>query len=145
MRKATADIIINSSAADIFNAFIEPSQLRQWWKVERCLIEPKQGGIYSLAWNVSKDGFQYISTGIITVFHPSKELLVDHFVYFNPDKPILGPTYLYVKLDEAGDSGTKVSLVQGGYQSGTDWDWFYEAVKEAWPKVLQDLKGFLEG
>jgi hypothetical protein len=70
-------------------------------------------------------------------------LLIDHLVYFNPEKPILGPTYLAIKLEEH-NSTTKLRLVQGGYQYGGEWDWFYEAVKDAWPKVLQNLKEFLE-
>jgi hypothetical protein len=48
-----------------------------------------------------------------------------------------------VKL-ENGSSLTKLKLVQGGYQNGDDWDWFYEAVKNAWPNVLEELKMFLE-
>jgi len=70
-------------------------------------------------------------------------LLIDHFVYFDREKPILGTTYLAIKLDQS-DSFTKLRLVQGGYQQGGDWDWFYEAVKDAWPKVLRDLKEFLD-
>jgi hypothetical protein len=143
MRKVEATAEVNCSAVSVFNAFIEPSKLKGWWSAERCLVEAKQGGIYSLAWNVSKQGFQYISTGVITVFNPPTELFIDHFVYFNPEKPILGPTYLGIKLDE-NRSSTWVRLVQGGYQYGGEWDWFYEAVKEAWPKVLQNLKEYLE-
>ena len=143
MRKVEATVDINCSAEQIFNAFIQSSLLKQWWNVDRCLIEPQQGGVYSLAWNVSKEGFQYVSTGIITVFNPAKELMIDHFVYFNPEKSILGPTFLFVKLEE-NVSSTRLNLVQGGYQYGGEWDWFYDAVKDAWPKVLLDLKSFLE-
>jgi hypothetical protein len=106
--------------------------------VERCLVEAKQGGIYSLAWNISNQGFQYISTGVITVYQPAKELLIDHFVYFNPEKSILGPTYLCLKLEEM-NSSTQLKLIQGNYQDGGDWNWFYEVVKDAW-----NLKSFLE-
>jgi hypothetical protein len=143
MRKVEATIEINCSTEEIFNAFIQPQLLKQWWNVDRCLVEPQQGGVYSLAWNVSKEGFQYVSTGIITVFNPAKELMIDHFVYFNPEKSILGPTFLSVKL-ENNVSSTKLNLVQGSYQYGGEWDWFYDAVKDAWPKVLFDLKSFLE-
>lgn len=143
MRKVEAILEINCSAEKIFNAFIQPDLLKRWWKVDRSLVEPKQGGVYSLAWNISKEGFQYISTGVITVFNPGKELMIDHFVYFNPERPILGPTFLSVKLEDNGLS-TKLKLIQGGYQNGEEWDWFYNAVKDAWPKVLLDLKLFLE-
>ena len=143
MRKVEAAIQIDRPALKVFDAFTEPSLLRSWWGVESCLIEKKQGGLYSLAWESSSKGFLYVSTGIITVFLPGKELLVDHFVYFNPDKQILGPTYLSIKLQEDEDT-TSLKLVQGGYQSGGDWDWFYDSVKDAWPKVLEALKKFIE-
>ena len=143
MRKVEAAIDIHQPASVVFDAFTNPVSLQKWWGVERCLVEHKQGGLYSLAWNISKKGIQYISTGVITVFIPGKELLIDHLVYFNPDKPILGPAYLDIKFREE-NSITSVHLVQGGYQEGKDWDWYYEAVKQAWPKVLVDLKKFLE-
>jgi len=92
---------------------------------------------------MNNQGFQYISTGVITVYQPTKELLIDHFVYFNPEKAILGPTYLDIKLEEV-NLATQLILIQGNYQEGGDWDWFYEVVKDAWPKVLQNLKNYLE-
>ncbi|MGH2552070.1 MAG: SRPBCC family protein [Chitinophagaceae bacterium] len=143
MRKVECNIEIHQPAPKVFEAFVEPSFLKKWWDVDRCLIEKKQGGLYSLAWDISSNGFHYISTGIITVFIPGKEILIDHLVYFNPDKQILGPTFLSIKLFEDGLT-TKLYLIQGGYQFGGDWDWFYDSVYEAWPKVLEDLKKFLE-
>ena len=143
MRKVEASIEINSSAQKIFDAFTEASLLKGWWQVDRCLVEKKQGGIYALTWDISDKGFHYISTGIITVYVPGKELLVDHFVYFNPEKQILGPTWLGIKIEESYNL-CKLYLIQGGYQEGEDWDWFYTAVKEAWPKALDMLKEFLE-
>jgi hypothetical protein len=69
--------------------------------------------------------------------------LIDHFVYFNPEKSILGPAYLCIKLEEL-NSTTELKLTQGNYQAGGDWDWLYEVVKESWPKVLKNLKDYLE-
>lgn len=143
MRKVESDIKIHQPSSGVFDAFIEPALLKSWWGVDRCLVEKKQGGLYSLAWGIGNDGFHYISTGIITVYLPGKELLIDNLVYFNPEKQILGPTFLSIKLYEENNL-TTLHLTQGGYQSGGDWDWFYESVNEAWPKVLSDLKNFLE-
>lgn len=143
MRRVETSLEIQQPASKIFDAFTEPPLIKKWWGVESCLIEQKQGGLYSLAWEASDKGFHYVSTGIITVFIPGRELMIDHFVYFNPEKQILGPTYLSIKLQEK-DGCTLLQLVQGGYQSGSDWDWFYDSVKDAWPKVLQELKAFLE-
>ncbi len=143
MRKVEAAIEINASSSKVFDAFTEPELLKGWWGVERCLVEKKQGGLYSLAWGISDKGFQYVSTGVISVYIPDKELLIDHFVYFNPGKPILGPTYLRIHIKENIDT-TSLLLTQGIYQTGGDWDWFYESVLDAWPKVLLELKKFLE-
>src|SRR5258705_5487623 len=141
MRKVETAIEIHQPASKVFDAFIEPAQLKSWWAVDSCLIEKKQGGLYSLAWEASNKGFHYISTGIITVFIPGRELLIDNFVYFNPEKQILGPTFLSIRLQE-DNNFTAVRLIQGGYQYGVDWAWFCDSVKEAWPKVLEDLKNF---
>jgi uncharacterized protein YndB with AHSA1/START domain len=143
MRKVEAGIEINASSSKVFDAFTLPELLQGWWGVERCLVEKKQGGLYSLAWGISKKGFHYVSTGIITVYIPGKELLIDHFVYFNPEKPILGPTYLRIHLTE-NNGTTSLLLTQGNYQSGGEWDWFYESVLDVWPKVLMELKKFIE-
>lgn len=143
MRKVEAHIEIRQPASKVFDAFTELHLLRGWWGVEQCLVEKKQGGLYSLAWDVSENGFHYISTGVITVFLPPKELLVDHFVYFNPERKILGPTYLSIRLQESNRI-TSVQLTQGNYQSGGDWDWYHDAVKLVWPKALGSLKQFLE-
>lgn len=143
MKKVEASIKILRDASTVFNAFIEPEVLKAWWGVERCLIEKKQGGLYSLAWDISEKGFHYISSGVITVFLPGKELLIDHFIYFNPERSILGPTYLDIRMQE-DNSTTTLLLTQGNYQSDKDWDWYYHAVKDAWPKVLEALKNYLE-
>lgn len=143
MRRVENTITIHQPASKVFDAFTEPSQLKNWWGVERCLVEKKQGGLFSLAWDINSNGFHYISSGIITVYVPQKELMVDHLVYFNPEKQILGPTFLSIRLKEENNI-TTLQLIQGGYQYGGDWDWFFDSVMQAWPKVLEDLKKFLE-
>ena len=143
MKKVEASIEIHRSASEVFDAFTDPAMLKAWWGVERCLVEKKQGGLYSLAWDITDKGFHYISTGVITVFILGKELLIDHFVYFNPERSILGPTYLSIRLQE-NNNVTTVLLTQGNYHSGGDWEWYYNAVTDAWPKVLELLKKFLE-
>jgi hypothetical protein len=41
-------------------------------------------------------------------------------------------------------SVTLLEVTQDGYGDGTDWDWYYEAVKGAWPVALGMLKAYLE-
>ena len=104
--------------------------LRDWWSVERSLIDKRPGGVYTLAWDISEKGFGFVTTGIIKEYKQDKLLVVNNLVYLNPDKPFLGPMSLTVRTEEKGKS-TELYLCQDGYQSGSDWGWYYEAVKQA--------------
>ncbi|RPI75190.1 MAG: SRPBCC domain-containing protein [Ignavibacteriales bacterium] len=143
MKKVESKIIINASPQDIIDAFLEFEQLKKWWNVERVLIEKKNGGIYSLAWNISEKGFKYISTGIINSYKPAHHLYISDYLYFNPEKQILGPMSLKVEVKEK-KTGTELYLCQDGYRDSGDWEWYFESVKNAWPAVMQELKKFLE-
>ncbi len=144
MRKVEANITISQPATLVFDAFTDPVMLKGWWGVERCLIEKKKGGLYSLAWQISEKGFGYISTGVVTLYNRGHELMIDQLVYFNPEKMILGPTSLLVKFRTMDRDRTQVLLTQSRYQDGGDWDWYYDSVREAWPEVLKKLKSFVE-
>lgn len=143
MRKVEAEILIQSSPARAIDAFMKPRHLKGWWSVEKCLVEPKKGGVYTLAWQVSEKGFGYVSTGAVEIFKPDRLLKVNNFVYMNPGKPLLGPMSLTVKA-EAKEGGTLPSVCQDGYKEGEVWDWYYAAVSQAWPEVLKGLKEYLE-
>ena len=114
-----------------------------WWDVERTLIEKRIGGPYTLAWNITDKGFGFVSTGIIKNYIPDSVLEVENFIYLNPGISILGPMTLIVRAKEK-NNGTELYLCQDGYQTGHDWDWYYEAVQQAWPVVANKLKRFLE-
>ncbi len=143
MRKVITKIDIRASAEKIMSAFTDPDMLKGWWGVERSLIDLRPGGLYSLAWNISETGFGYISTGIIKEYQFDQKLVIENFAYFNPQKPILGPMSLAISIKSNGDL-TELSICQEGYQEGPDWDWYYQAVLDAWPKALQIVKDYLE-
>ena len=143
MRKVESTIVVNVPPAKVIRAFIDAGMLRAWWSVERALVEPKVGGVYTLAWGVSEKGFGYVSTGVIKSYDPESTLVVDNLVYMNPERPLFGPMSLTVKATKSG-TGTEVYLCQDGYQQGADWDWYYEAVTHAWPEVLKNLKSYIE-
>lgn len=142
MRKVEVITDIQSTPGKIISAFTEPDRLKDWWGVERTLIEKKVGGLYTLAWNISDDAIGFVSTGIISEYHPQNSLVIEKFVYLNPNKPFLGPMTLTIKVTEK-DNASELYLCQDGYQHGADWDWYYEAVKQAWPVVVKTLKNYL--
>ena len=143
MRKVEAGIQINVSPRKVFNAFIEYKMLSEWWGVQKMFVQEKDGGVYTLTWNNSHNGFGYVFSGIIAKYRPNELLQLEQVVYLNPERPILGPMSLLIKID-AGDDFSVLSVCQSGYREGKDWDWYYEAVKSSWPVVLNTIKQYLE-
>ena len=145
MRKVETTTEIKANPETIIAAFTDPELLRGWWGVERCIVEPQTGGLYTLAWKITENGFGFVSSGTVTAYQQDKLLVVENMVYLNPERPILGPMALRVLANPTEDgTGTELYLCQDGYQDGPDWDWYYAAVVDAWPKALQTLKKFLE-
>jgi len=145
MKSVLCKLEINVSPETGIRAFTDPAMLGAWWGVDRAFIECKPGGIYTLAWKISDAGFKYISTGVIREYVPARLLHVGDYMYLNPERPFLGPIELTVKADPL-PGGCLLELEQGPYPEGAgpDWDWYYEVVKNAWPRVLPDLKNYLE-
>ncbi len=144
MRSVEALIIIKARPIEVTNAFVEQEHLKAWWGVARSLVEAKIGGVWAVAWEISEAGIKYVSSGIFHDYEAGEYLRIDNLVYMNPERQILGPLTLEIFADEIRD-GTKVRVIQSGYQSGDDWDWYYDAVMQAWPYALGLLKKYLEG
>jgi len=142
MRKVESSIIINAPATAIIDAFTDPRQLKGWWGVHSSLVQPAPGGLYILAWK-GNEGFNYINTGIVKAYEAGLFIEIEKLSYLNTERQILGPMTLLVECSPHNAS-TYVHVCQGGYQSGGDWDWFYDIVLENWPIALQNLKKYLE-
>ena len=144
MRAVEAFIQIKCEPARAIKAFLDEKDLKEWWGVHRCLVEQKQNGAWTTAWEISESGIKYISSGIIAAYDPNVHLVITNLVYLNPDREILGPMKLEIVASKNDDDGTNLQLIQSGYQIGGDWDWYYDAVKAAWPFALGLLKKYLE-
>lgn len=145
MRTVSATVEIAQPPEITLAAFTSQKMLGEWWGVERCMVDRKPGGIYLLAWGVSEQGIRYLSSGVINAYEPGRLLQIGHYMYVNAERPFLGPQQLQVQTT-AFNGGTLLELTQGPYpeQGGEHWDWYYDAVKDAWPRVLQQLKQYLE-
>lgn len=145
MRNVESDIAIAVSPEKVIRGFTDADMLKSWWGVERSLIELKTGGLYTIAWGISDKGILYVSSGIIKEYDPAYLLHIEKYIYLNPGRSFLGPQELKIHAMSSGN-GCTVILTQGPYpeNSSDDWDWYYEAVSDAWPKVLTTLKKFLE-
>lgn len=142
-RKVSTSIQISAGAERALRAFLDPELMKQWWGVERALVEERKGGPWALAWGASEHGYHYVVSGTIKSLLPGKRLRIDSLVYFRPDFPVLGPMRLFVNVREK-DGRTRVSVRQDGYGQGPDWDRYYQAVVKGWKEALRNLKAFLE-
>ncbi|WP_298760459.1 SRPBCC domain-containing protein [uncultured Psychroserpens sp.] len=145
MRKVKVSVIIKTKPEVIINAFTELEMLNNWWGVERVLIDKKIGGVYILAWNISDQSIGFVTAGKIKEYRYGELLVIDNLVNLNPEKPFFGPMLLTIETKILENNLTELNLCQDGYQYGKDWDWYYRAVKKAWPEVLKNLQNYLEG
>ncbi|HAV24489.1 MAG TPA: hypothetical protein DCX46_13580 [Bacteroidetes bacterium] len=142
-RSVSSSIEVSAHPFRALHAFVDLDMMRSWWRVERGLVQPRAGGVWALAWERTDAGFRYFESGIVKVYTPGAELVVDNVVYFNPEHPVFGPMRLRV-LVRASDGGSVIHVTQDGYGDGAEWDWYYEAVRQAWPATLGLLKQWLE-
>lgn len=144
MRTVQADIELAVAPEQAIQTFLDVPALQAWWGVERALVQPCEGGLYALTWNVSEAGFGFVTTGIIVDLDPAARLRIEKYTYFNPTRDILGPMTLDMEALPGGEGRTLLRVTQDGYREGADWDWYYASVLEAWPVVLDSIKAYLE-
>lgn len=142
-RFVESKIRIKASAKQILSALLELKHLKNWWGVDSCFIEKKDGGLYALTWLRSKDGIKFISTGRIRTYDRRTHLHLEDMLYINSEKPILGPFIIKFDIDEK-PTYSNLTVFQSGYKKGKVWDWYYEAVRDGWPEALIMLKKYLE-
>lgn len=143
MRQVETSIIIHTTPSNVINAFTEQRHLAGWWGVHSSLVQTTPGGLYLLAWTGAGGSYDYVNTGIVKAYEAGLFLEIEKLSYLNPQRQPLGPMNLLIECSPHNTS-TYVHICQSGYQSGGDWDWFYEVATENWPKALQLLKRYLE-
>jgi uncharacterized protein YndB with AHSA1/START domain len=143
VREVIESIKIRASQEEIMRCFTDQVYLKGWWGVERSFIDLTRGGNYVLTWNKTPKGFGYVSTGIVADYEPEKRLFLKDMMYLNPERPILGPMIMEIEISE-NNGLSELKVRQAGYREGPDWDWYYQAVCDAWPQALISLKQFIE-
>lgn len=142
-RSVKAELPIQCEPSMVIDAFTSQQHLNGWWGVGKSLVDRLPGGLYALEWLNEQGAIAFVTTGILGYYEPGRHLRVENLVYMNPERPILGPMGLEVTAEPDG-AATLATIVQSGYQSGEHWDWYYEAVRDAWPQALEILKNYLE-
>lgn len=144
MDAVTNSIFIQAIPERVFYAWVSLADLNGWWGVEKCHIDPWKGGAYGIAWFVTEAGIKYSNHGVIRIWQPGRRLKVGDWMWFSAERPFMCGMTMDVSMRKKGD-GTLLTVMQDGYHDGdSDWQWYHQAVTEAWPRVLQQLKRYLE-
>ena len=143
MRQVQASITLPMPPGEVLDVFTRQEHLKAWWNVSTSQIDLKRGGIFCLVWQTRNDCVDYVTTGIVKEYLPECQLVVENMTYINPQRGIFGPMELSVFVTPEDDNTTSLTVVQSGYKKGPDWDWYYEAVKRAWPQALEMVKDYL--
>lgn len=142
-RSIISDIRIRCKAEKIIDAFINIPKMKEWWGVDEGYIEPRDGGLYTLTWMRTKEGFKFISTGRINLYNYRSHLYLEDILYLNYERSILGPFTIKYDVEEKSNYSI-LSVKQNGFGKGKEWDWYYNATTEGWSQALIMLKNYLE-
>ena len=142
-RSVVAEINLPVESKTGLEMFTKHEHLKAWWQVTRSYIVLDPGGGYTLSWQEDEKRISFVTTGIIRDYREGELLEIENLTYCNPAYPILGGMELSVYVTNL-DDGCTLRVTQSGYGTGEAWDWYYEAVKEAWPTVLVALHSYVK-
>ncbi len=142
-RSVDTEVVIAASPEDVLQAFLSDDDLKAWWKVSRSLVEPKQGGVWSITWDDwGPEKTHHAWIGVIDEVTPDT-LVIGHLVMIEPDMPILGPMRLDIAVSPT-KGGTLLRLSHRGYRYGDHWDSMYDMVVKGWDHVLGDMAAWFQ-
>ncbi len=135
---AKASATINAPAARVWEALVDPAQIKQYMFGTNVASDWKQGS--PITWKGEWEGKAYEDKGVIQRIDPPRALQYTHFSPLAglPDKP---ENYHTVTIDLSEDgSRTNVTLAQDNNPTEEE----REHSEKNWRMMLEGLKKFLE-
>ena len=136
---AKASTTIEASAAEVWDALVDPAKIREYMFGTNVSSEWKEGG--PISWKGEWEGKPYEDKGVILQMKPQCVLQYTHFSPMAglPDKP---ENYHTVTIELAGDGAatTKVTLSQDNNPT----EKAREHSEKNWSMMLDGLKKFIE-
>lgn len=136
---ATAQTDINASGDRVWQALVDPVQIKQYMFGSQVETDWHPGS--AIVWKGEYQGRAYEDHGTVLEVEPARRLTVTHFSPMSgqPDSPENYHTVTY-ELDSQGDR-THVSLSQDNNGSADE----QRHSTENWQMMLESLKKFVEG
>ena len=135
---AKASTTINASAAEVWDALVDPDKIREYMFGTNVTSDWKEGS--PITWKGEWEGKPYEDKGVILQLTPPRVLQYTHFSPMTglPDKPENYHT-VTIELEENG-TATNVTLTQDNNADEKD----REHSEKNWSMMLDGLKKFVE-
>jgi uncharacterized protein YndB with AHSA1/START domain len=146
-------IVIAAPPSRILKAFFDPQALSAWWQVTHAVTTPRAFGPYAIEWMPTDFRDDLLGRlggvfrGTVMQFDPGAGFFVADAFWLPPDGDPIGPMALEVSCAPAGPdvaSGTRVHVMQTGYEESERWRRYYDVITNGWDRALRSLKSLLE-
>jgi uncharacterized protein YndB with AHSA1/START domain len=151
MTKLGLDIstVISASPGIVLSAFFDAEAMRAWWEIANSVTTARTLGPYAVEWPATDFRDDVLGRlggvlrGTVMEFHPGQGFLVADVFWLPPDGDPIGPMALEVSVRAEG-TGTRIRVVQTGYEEGPRWRRYYEVIAHGWERALGSMKSLLE-
>jgi uncharacterized protein YndB with AHSA1/START domain len=135
---ARADININASLEDVWNALVDPEAIHQYMFGATVVTDWRQGS--PIVWRGTWEGRPFEDKGEILQLMPGEMLQYSHFSPLSGDADLPENYHtVTVDLSQRGEQ-THVGLAQDGNASDEE----RQHAEENWGMMLSSLKNYLE-
>ena len=141
--------VIAAPAGRVLRAFFDPYALNAWWQVAHAVTTPRMLGPYAIEWPATDFRDEVLGRlggvfrGTIIQFNAAQGFIVADAFWLPPDGDPIGPMALEVTVRAEG-AGTRVRVMQTGYEESARWRRYYEVIGFGWERALASLKSLLE-
>jgi uncharacterized protein YndB with AHSA1/START domain len=131
-RTIEREVVIRAAPDRVFQALTDPAELTRWF-MNVAEVDLRRGGRLRHSW----DGYGTTEGRVLEADPPHR------FVFTWDEGPELGETTIAIDLTPEGD-GTRLRLVESGFQAGDDWDRLYADHADGWTQELENLRAWIE-
>lgn len=135
------------SPSETFALLVSPSSIRGWWGAARAIVQPREGGIWAVAWGTSEDDPDYVTGARISVFDPPKRLRLSGFSYSARGGRLPFPSDLLSTEFSVVPArrGSLLTVVQSGFPDDARADDFYAGCERGWQATFEGILRYAEG
>lgn len=129
----------------LFAMLHTPSAICGWWRANRAIVTPFEGGTWSATWGDDPDKPDYVTVATIRNFEPPTRMVLGDYLYFAKSGPLPFKAKLVTEFSvrAAGDSAA-LRVEQDGFPADASADAYFAACTQGWKNTFAGLRLFIE-